>query len=80
MRKTIGLAALLALLGGCATGASPRWHQEGASETQLERDQSDCMGRATAVEDPSSLSPGDRARIERAFEDCMQARGWSRQR
>ena len=79
----VGAAALILGLGlalgtGCAGGSGPRWTQPGADTAQLERDQDDCMSKATIGADPGSLAPQDRATVQRDFENCMRSRGWTR--
>lgn len=81
MAGAAGLAGALALglaLGaGCAAGG-PRWEREGSTAAELERDQNDCMSRATVFEDPGAPDPAARSRVQRDFENCMRARGWKK--
>ncbi len=79
----VGAAALSMSLGltlgtGCAGGGGPRWIQPGASETQLTRDQDDCMSKATIGADPGAVNPQAQATVARDFDNCMRSRGWSK--
>jgi hypothetical protein len=75
----VGAAALGLTLGmGCAGGGGPRWIQPGTSDAQLNRDQDDCMSKATIGADPGALDPQARATVSRDFDNCMRSRGWSK--
>ncbi len=79
----VGAAALglgLTLAAGCGTGGGPRWIQPGATDAQLNRDQDDCMSKATIGADPGSVDPQARATVSRDFDNCMRSRGWSKAR
>jgi hypothetical protein len=75
----VGAAALgLTLAAGCGTGGGARWIQPGASDAQLNRDQDDCMSKATIGADPGAVDPQARATVSRDFDNCMRSRGWSK--
>jgi hypothetical protein len=81
----VGATALSMSLGltlgmGCAGagGGRARWIQPGVSDTQLQRDQDDCMSKATIGADPGSADPQARATVARDFDNCMRSRGWSK--
>ena len=79
----VGATALSMSLGltlgmGCAGGGGTRWIQPGVSDAQLERDQDDCMSKATIGADPGAVDSQSRATVQRDFQNCMRARGWSK--
>jgi hypothetical protein len=67
-----------ALVAACASNAGPAWERPGGTAEQRGRDEGDCMTRALTIGDTSPSGPGNRARIDREFERCMQQRGWNR--
>ena len=73
---SVGLGLTLGM--GCAGGGRTRWIQPGTSDAQLQRDQDDCMSKATIGADPGAADPQARATVTRDFDNCMRSRGWSK--
>ncbi|MBW2235364.1 MAG: hypothetical protein JRF70_12440 [Deltaproteobacteria bacterium] len=73
---SMGLGLTLSV--GCAGGGRTRWIQPGTSDAQLQRDQDDCMSKATIGADPGADDPQARATVARDFDNCMRSRGWSK--
>jgi hypothetical protein len=90
MRRTVVLALVIVGVAGCA--AAVRWEKSGASPADLQRDEADCMARAsreaTLPSAPSTATslgtPVDpqRARIQAydsaVLDQCMTALGYAR--
>jgi len=75
MTRWIIATAVLALSLGCAGGGA-RWERPGTSPEQIERDQNDCMSKATIGGDPGSLDPNERARVEKDYQNCLLRKGY----
>ncbi len=75
MSRWIIATAALALALGCA-GSGARWERPGNSPEQLERDQNDCMNKATIGGDPGSSDPNVLARAQKDYENCLMRRGY----
>jgi len=70
--------ALTTLLGACAP--TTQWTREKSTPEQLRRDQEDCAAEGDRYR--SILSGADREGSGRGaiYAQCMQARGWRRER
>lgn len=75
MSRSIIATAALALALGCAGGGAT-WERPGTSPEQRERDQNDCMSKATIGGDPGSLDPSERSRVERDYQNCLLRKGY----
>lgn len=71
----VALLALGAWLGGCASPPAPVWQKPGAGHEALEEARTECMARAVMA-GGTEPGPGNRAEVEAAYRECMEAAGW----
>jgi hypothetical protein len=90
MRRIIVLVAAVTWIVGCA--AAIRWEKSGASEAERQRDETECVARAsregtvptaqTVGTSPGTPGDSQRTRIQQydpaVFDECMTARGYVR--